>query len=363
MRTITASSQRFTSMTTFGSRIAASCDDGTLGIYDSITGVLRLSLSPKDPVQAMRGAPDGSVLFCAHKAPSITAWDMQTGGLIHAFVLERNPKDIAVSSKGRYMACGFSDGSVEVWEVANQIGGAAIWSNSPVNRFCWLEQEERLAVSTRALVAIWDMIAGTVLQSFTMACPVHHMAYSQKLDQLAVMANLPNGSAVTIINLQTGTSTLQHQIQQKLSCFAFSQATEELVCGMEAHGLQLFDLSKQSWKHIEYPDALTSVSSLQNGTVVANFADSGLQLLNLGEGYAAAPSITEELSLVKGVQRKCYDVDNTCEWVISDSKKICWIPPGYIGSVQSSYHWASGNSLVMAGKDGRSRILTFRRPF
>src|SRR5258708_139554 len=70
VRTITAGSKRFTFMTTFGHRIAAACDDGTVGIYDSITGVLRLSLSPTDPVQVIRGSPDGSALFCAHRASS-----------------------------------------------------------------------------------------------------------------------------------------------------------------------------------------------------------------------------------------------------------------------------------------------------
>src|SRR5258708_24971529 len=37
LRTITAGSKRVTSMTTFGHRIAAACDDGAVDIYDSVT--------------------------------------------------------------------------------------------------------------------------------------------------------------------------------------------------------------------------------------------------------------------------------------------------------------------------------------
>ena len=59
--------------------------------------------------------------------------------------------------------------------------------------------------------------------------------------------------------------------------------------------------------------------------------------------------------------RGSLDLDETQEWVVSGSKKICWIPPGYIGSVQPSYHWI-GHSLVMAGQDGVLRKLTFRSP-
>ena len=538
VRTITASSKHFTCMATFGHQIAAACNDGTVGIYDSITGVLRLSLSLDNPVQAIRGSPDGSILFCAHKTPSITAWDMQTGGLIHTFVLERNAKDIDVSSKGHYLACGLFGVSVEVWDVPNKIQGATIRTRSPGAHFCWLKPEEWLAVSTAASVIIRDVVAGTVLHSYTIRSPVHRMVYSQKFNQLATLASSAPGSAITIIDPQTGPST-SHWIPQSLSCFSFSQTAEVPVCGVEAHGLQMFDIPTQRSKHIEYPDSATSVSSLQNGTMVANFARSGIHLLNLDGGqpptqlptisalsvhihdedriiaifptsrdhivllgpaimsqvlkipvrnshltptgrttilcasqknlmavhyfedgdtgflqlwrfheevprwtvevdrvvelgrisptavrlvtlhtverldlvrthiclwnthsggldawleYAPLPhpfdvkftSDTEfwlnysaickfytikpcglinddkqPRSLRKGSQKRRYlDIDDAHEWVVSGSKRVCWIPPGYIGSVQHSYCWV-GCSLIMVGRDGTLRKLTF----
>ena len=537
VRTITGS-KHFTCMTTFGHKIAAACDDGTVGIYDSVTGVLRQSLSLEDPAQAIRGSSDGSTLFCAHKTPSITAWDMQTGGLIHTFVLERNAKDIDISLKGHYLACGFFGVSVEVWDVPNKMEGAAIRTRSPAAHFCWLEPEEWLAVSTTASVCIKDVVAGTVLYSYTIRSPVHHMVYSRKFDQLATITSSTPGSAVTIIDPQTGTST-SHRTRQSLSCLSFSQAAEELVWGMETHGLQLFNIYTRRLKHIEYPDTVTSVSSLQNGTVVANFARSGIHLLSLDGEHTLArqPTISalsvhvydeeriiaifptnrdhivllgpttmsqvlkipvrnphptpidrtpilcasqenlmavhyfeegdtgflqlwrfheevprwtvevdrvvelgrisptavrlvtlhtvERLDLVrthicvwnthsggldgwleyaplphpfdvkftsdtefwlnysaickfytikpcglinddkqprslrKGSQKRRYlDIDDAHEWVVSGSKRVCWIPPGYIGSVQHSYCWV-GCSLIMVGRDGTLRKLTF----
>ena len=533
VRTITTSSDHFKCMATFGHKIAAACDNGVVDIYDSVTGVLKLSLSLAHPVQAMRGSPDGSVLFCAHKTPSITVWDMQTGGLTHTLGLERNAEDIAVSSKGRYLACGLSDGSVKVLEVTNKMEGVTIWNRSPVTRFCWLEPEERLAVSTSGTVHIWDVFTGTVLRSCVVWCPVHHMIYSQKFDQLAIMASSTPNSSIAIINPQTGTST-PHSIRQNLSCIAFSQTAEEFVCGMETHGLQLFNISTWRLKHIECPGIMTSVSSLQNGTVVAKFSGSGIQLLSVDEGHAlpqqpivsaltvdffdqdkiiaifptsrdhilllelatmsqllkipiqksnitptdhitilcgsrenrmavycfeegdkaflqswgfhedvprwtikidGVPEVgwispaaaqlvtlhatdcssriymwnaqtgqldaqctlsskpphikftsetefysdsnglrthyslslwginahTEQISpsLSKRSQERRYlKVDDTHEWVVSGFQRVCWIPPGYIGSIQPSYFWI-GYSLVMVGQDGVLRKLTF----
>jgi WD40 repeat protein len=289
VRSITAGSQPLTCMATFGHKIAAAHDDGRVGVYDSVTGVLRLSLSLADPAQAIRGSPDGSILFCAHKTPSVTAWDMQTGGLIHTFVSEQNAEDIAVSLNGRYLACRLSDRSFEVWEVSGTMEGAAIWTGSSITCFCWLEPEEHLAVSTGGSVCVWDIVAGTALRSYPIQYPVRRMVYSQKINRLAIMASSGLEGVMAVINPQTGTSTASHWIYQNVPCFAFSQTAEELVCGMETHGIQLFNISTQRLRHIEYQDTMTSVSCLQNGTVVANFMDSGIQLLSL-DGTRHAPS-------------------------------------------------------------------------
>ena len=535
MRTIIAGSERFTCMTTFGYKVAAARDDGTVGIYDSVTGVMRLSLGPMDPVQEIRGSPESSILFCAHQTPSVTLWDMQTGGLIHTFILDRNAEEIAISSKGRYLACGLSDGSVEVREVTGKMEGALIWSGSPVTHFCWLEPEEQLAVSTKGSMAVWDIVAGAVLRSFTIEYPVHRMVYSQKFNHLAIVDTSPPQSAITVINPQTGTTNIPRRFYQNLTCFAFSQITEELVCGSETQGIQLFIVPKRQWGQVIYPNAMISVSSLPNGTIAGKFVGSGLQLLNVDGGYVPSPKpiisalavhaldqgrlfavlstsrdrivllepatmsqlLTiivqkthtipndrtaiicaslcnhiavyyfqkkekeymqlwkphskrpnwtveiDELPSIGGIspsgtrfatyeaarvsvwdaqdgqlqaqlpvnhtnpfdltfdaethfylhigddrvdyavssseaqensyslrsvhrtpsppKSRCYDLDETREWVVSGSRRICWIPPGYIGSIQSNYCWA-GCSLVMAGHNGTLRRLTFREP-
>lgn len=296
VRTVTASPKRFIYMTTFGHKIAAASDDGRVDIYDSFTGVLRLSLNLADPVQAISGSPDGSTLFCAHKTPSITVWDIQTGGLIHTFHLEQAAEDIAVSLKGHYLAYELSNGSVEVWGVTDKVEGPLIWTSPPFTHFCWLQPEEWLAVSAGASVDIRDIIAGTVLRSFSMRHLVHHMVYSQKFNQLAITVNSTAKSTVTIINPQMDAPTPSHLIQENFnfSCLTFSQTTEELVCGMETHGLQLFNISRRRFKYFEHPDTFTSISSLQNGTVVANSASSGIQLLSLDgrDGLSQQPTVS-----------------------------------------------------------------------
>ena len=534
-------------MTTIGrgstARIAAACDDGMVGIYDSVTGVLRLSLSPPHPIQAMTGSPDGSILFCTHReTPSITLWDIQTGGLVHTFALTTEATDTAISLNGRYLACGLSDGTVNVWEVGNRTGGPAFWSDWPITCLCWVAPEEQLMVATRESVHIRDIATGSVLvHGFNMDSPVCGAVYSQKFNQLALVASSGANSFITIVDAQTGASSFPFELKQRLSCFAFSQTVRELVCGLETRELVLVGLLWWNRTSFDLPATIKSLSALSNGTMVANAVGIGIQLLSLDKGYVPSqqliPPALSVFPLDKGriiaivpTNRDCvillelaamepvftisgwegllgptdhtvvpcaslekeiavhcfvegdraylqlwtfssqnprwtmavkelpcagdispasarlvtfhcpriqsyvhvrdmqygillarldvgwsprplnitfdsedifhvyhdtyrtdydityslgskipthsitcfkkissdgrasqrqYCVDDGHEWVVSGSQRICWIPPGYIGSDQASHHWV-GSSLVMVGQDGTLRKLTFR---
>ena len=302
MRTIKASSGSFTSMTTIGHRIAAACDDGTVGIYDSITGALRLSLSPADPVQTIKGCPDGSMLFCAHRGPSVTAWDIQTGGLVYTLTLDGEVREIAICLESRYIACGTSDGTVRIWEVSGKTAGAAFGSGSPISHLCWLESGKQLVVvrdvsvqeakalvqeasAQKALVQVWDVVARRVLRSSTEQGPIYDVVYAQKLNKFATVATSGAGSIVEVVDPRTDTS-LASRTQKRISCFAFSQITEKLVCGMSTPGIELFGIPACDWTRFNHPATITSISTLSSGTVVANVTGSGIQLLSLDEGYS-----------------------------------------------------------------------------
>ena len=282
-------------MNTFGRWIAVAWSDGVV-IYDTASGAPRLSLKPTDPVKAVRGSPDGSTLFCAHQENSITLWDIQTGGLIHTLTLMEEVLAIAVSLKGRYLACGFSNG-FKVWKVAKEIGDAVFRDVSRVTHFCWLEPEEQLVITRDASAHILDVVAGTILRSFPTANPISGVAYSQELNRLAIATRSPSRDAVVVIDLQRGTSSDLSGVRERLSCFAFSPTTKELMRATRSGGLEVFSFSTRRWRRLKYQDTMTFVSSLPNGIVVAKFARTGIQLLDLDDGYASSPQFTLALDM------------------------------------------------------------------
>jgi hypothetical protein len=147
-------------------------------------------------------------------------------------------------------------------------------------------------VATLASVRIHNVVAGSVSNSFEMEDLVCGAVYSQKLDRLVIMTNPGPESIISIIDPQMGTSpSYKVKLKGSSSCFAFSQINKQLVCGMNPYGLHLLNISTRRWRQFDYPVTITSISTLSNGTVVANTTGFGIQLLNLDEGHATSRQI------------------------------------------------------------------------
>ena len=285
IRTIKPNSGSFTHVITFGQWIAAAIGDETVVVYDSVTGALKLHLSPGGRIEAIRGSPDGSTLFCAHKWTSITGWDIQTGGVIHTFFTQSQVQDIAICSKSCYLACGLYDGSVKIWGVASRSAAATFGSGMRVTHLCWLEPGKQLVVARGTSAQVWDVAAGRVLRSFTMDDRICGVEYAQRLDRFAIVTTSEAKSTITVVDPHTGTS-FTHRISQRVSSLALFPITNEFVFSIGTRGVGLFSVPARSWRQFDHLSAITSVSTLLNGTVVANVEGSGIQLLSLDEGHS-----------------------------------------------------------------------------
>jgi len=57
-----------------------------------------------------------------------------------------------------------------------------------------------------------------------------------------------------------------------------------------------------------------------------------------------------------------YALDDNLEWVVdAESRRVCWLPPGYVTGVEDG-HCFVGSSIVMIGQDGIVRNLMFSEP-
>ena len=291
----------FTCMTTIGrgstAQIAAACGDRTVRIYDSVTGDLRLSLSPAFPIQEMTGLPDGSILVCTHSgSPLITLWDIQTGGLVQTFTSEWGVESTTVSLNGRYLACKAFVNTVEVWETTNRRQRPDPLGTFEGNTPCWLAPEELIMVVDGTSAYIQNVVTkGPPVHTIHMMTSANGAIYSRIFDRLVIIPTPHLEAPIVIINVKTGaSSTLGYS--KAPSSVAFSQTAEQLVLSGGGAGLETVDISTGCWTHFDFPVLVASVSTLSNGIVITNVRKYGIQLLRLDQEHASSRQVTPPLA-------------------------------------------------------------------
>ena len=163
------------------------------------------------------------------------------------------------------------------------------------------------------------------------------------------------------------------EIEERLSAGSFSPSGSRLVTFHNTHhstricvwdtrdGLQrqAHLLADQSWLTPDFPIEFETEDQFcfQHETCRILYVISPVE-----PGASTYSIICRGQLPPSGQPRRRYDLDDTREWVVCSSKRVCWIPPGYIGWDEGSYCWV-GNTLFMLGQGEILRKLTFDDDF
>ena len=265
LRTIDVRPKQLTYITTSLQRIAAACED-IVNIYDTVTFVLQQTICPPETVTKIQDSSNGSILFFAHSS-SVTMWDVQTGGLIHSFTAQPEISDIALSTRGNYIACGSSDGSVASWNIQTK-EGRGFGNSQPVIAICWLSPAE-LAVATQSSVYIANITLVRTSNSLSILGYVWGMVYLG--DKKFIVGTSLSGrgvdqelSSLRIISYQQPSAygqslaylgQLEHQktFQRRQPPTHLGQLMypthmgDKISCITLPSGVQMFDTNSHSW--------------------------------------------------------------------------------------------------------------------
>jgi WD40 repeat protein len=289
LRTIDVRPRQLTCIATSAQSIVTACED-IVDIYNAVTFVLRQSLRAPETVAKIQGSPDGSTLFFAHSY-SVTVWDVQTGGIVHAFTTQSYIIDMAVSTTGDHIACGSPDGSVAFWNTHTNEEGEGFGNGQPVVTICWLSSQE-LAVATRDSYLHLDMsLPVKPLTKISTSGHVWGMLYPEDGRGLVVGTSQPcEGVGQELCSLETmerqegipwrfpqkeALSGWPLRMHPELLPLRPTLVGEEIACITPPSGVQSFNTRSREWTH--YPPLLgaaTSVAVSLNRYLVAQTKDS-----------------------------------------------------------------------------------------
>ena len=263
-----------------------------MNIYDAVTGILQQSLSPSEVVRKIQASPHGSTLFFAHSS-SVTMWDVQTGGLIHTFTTQSEVNDIAVSTSGHHIACGSSNGFVEVWNIRTKQQGSVFRNDQPVVAIHWLSTAE-FAVATQSSVCIYEIATRVTSNTISIPGRVWGMVCLQD-DKFLVGTLQATGvdrgpCSLKIISRRRPSAVYERQSSMRLGQLVREEREspmytgqlmrptivgKEIACITPPNGVQSFGIESHNWtNNPPLLGAATSVAVSLNRNLVVQTKDS-----------------------------------------------------------------------------------------
>ena len=159
-----------------GRHIASNYDDGTVQVWDAISGSTISTYRSGDfglgtGMTGVAWSPDGKYIASKSSDHTVQVWDAATGNLKVTYRgHSETVTSVAWSPDGKYIASGSSDHTVQVWDAAN---GSHVYTYRGrdfglaigVTEVAWSPDGKRIASSRGGLVVVWDAISGSTIST------------------------------------------------------------------------------------------------------------------------------------------------------------------------------------------------------
>ncbi|MCL5952419.1 MAG: hypothetical protein M1132_11995 [Chloroflexi bacterium] len=197
------------------------------------------TIGPGGEIESLAYSPDGTRLACTCDQGHLKIWDAKSGELLKTLTDEKGFTSVAFSPDGAQIAGGTWNGSVKVWDAQGEKllltlpgpeGDVDALAYSPDSR------EILSGSSLSGTVRVWDANSGQVLHAF----PDHRgfVGIEFSPDGRRMAASNIGGDSIKVWDVQSG--ALLSSMPKEVVRFTFSPDGKEIVCACK-EGLVAWD--------------------------------------------------------------------------------------------------------------------------
>lgn len=254
-----------------GRYLATASEDSTAQVWEVSTGRQIACMFDEDCVNDVAFSPNedylvtltGSKLFPppVRTLCHVSIWEVQTGRKVLQITHNHGVSAFALSSSGKYLAIGSSDGVVGVWEgIISQksIGLVLEYTKFFRSIALQIDQRENLAtVSCHQLTRMWKANTSLAVTYMTHKQAVTAIAMSPSEQYLAT-ASLDGTIQVWEMNSSKEIARMTHE--KEINAIAFSPDEKHLVTASDDHTARVWNVT--SSKHIAYINLKSKVNAI-----------------------------------------------------------------------------------------------------
>jgi WD40 repeat protein len=272
-----------------GDLVAGAGEDGQVTLWDPRTSaVVRTLRVGEDDVLAVAFSADGSRLAGAGQDGLVRVWDPASGEAVGApFELDEAVRAVALNTDGSILAAGANDGTLHRWELATGRELATVPAHTgAVTAVAFSHDGERLATGGDRVVKLWSDSADELATLTGHELGVTAVAFSP---DSPVLASASNDETVRLWDTRSGQllRTLAGH-EDKVLAVAFNHDGSLLASSDDDGIVKLWDPTPAGVPRVLSAEGerLLTVATSRNGLVASAGAEGGIRVWDVADGQS-----------------------------------------------------------------------------
>ncbi len=178
-----------------GARIASASDDGTVQVWDALTGAAPYTYrGHSSPVMAVAWSPDGTMIASGSQDNTLQVWNPTSGQMLFSFTFGKQVMGVAWSLDGAYLAAVSWDYTIGVWDAKTWRRLHRFVAFGAVNTLAWSPDNIHIVTGDADKQAvIWNVDTGGRIRTYRgQTGSILALAWSPDRTGIASGADLPD---------------------------------------------------------------------------------------------------------------------------------------------------------------------------
>ena len=352
-----------------GEILASAGNDRLIQLWDTFIGEnLQTLEGHTEPVLSVSFNPNGNTLASVSRT-EIIFWDVDTGEQQQSITGHTHSvRSIALSNDGVTLASGYSDGTVQLWDVNRQAKQQLMTTDSeaPITGLSFSPDGTMLAIGSDAVLYMWNPTSREQLWVTTRYWGNGYLSNITFSPDGTTLAAIENSNDILLLDVETGELTQTYDV--RAADISFSPDGQFLAVVTRFNVIDLWHLRTERKIRTLGGRAVYSAAYAPDGNTIAGGVSNEVWFWNVRSGEILGKKLTGHVGYVhtvayssNGKTLMSASGRSICLWDVDTGERTD-IFRGHTGPLVDAAYSPNGRTLASGSDDGTVLLWKFTPP-